>query len=233
MAQYIRERFNLPRFAALALLVHTLGSPQGTPLTTNLLLYLRCLLFLLCLRLYDDLNNAAIDAGLPGRSYTLPQNQKPLTRALLVLGLLSLASCFVGSAWQQEAVFCLLFFGLQALLYRTLHRYPVMRMLLPLFKYPFLVYLSGAVSIYPALLMYTAMLAFDAQQDKTHTLGKAAPYRALAASFGLLAMYASFHFLISAAALLACSTLFALGMRRAEYLMLLILFVLNLMHVYL
>ena len=168
---YVRTRFNLLLFPALALylLLFAEGSlDSGEPYFVK---YLFAFGMLFLLRLFDDLQNREYDKSKPDRVYTNEADYLMLRRLLYGLAMLFMLLLWI--VHPLSGLLVLLIFGvINTWLYRRFLHHPKGQTLLPLLKYPVLVMLIQlfpeglssfdlseailALSVLPAFILYEA-----------------------------------------------------------------------------
>lgn len=122
-------------------------------------------LFLIVMRLFDDIASAEVDKAKENRIYTTVCVKNELKRVLIALHLILLGVLSIFDI--QRALLLLLFFALNQLLYSFLFKRAKCRYFLPLFKYPFVVFLLNFELSYQLVAVYFAFVIFEMLDDKT------------------------------------------------------------------
>ncbi|HTF81453.1 MAG TPA: hypothetical protein VL947_07005 [Cytophagales bacterium] len=130
---YFRQRFKLPVFLSLSLLLllYVHGTVQGL----SILQYVQVLGFLAVMRLYDDLYNATADASKPSRIYTHVRFQPSLYCIMAVASAVLLVWVLLVEGLRPVSML-LTFMVINHLLYLALYTKGTAKFYLPLIKYP-------------------------------------------------------------------------------------------------
>lgn len=212
---YIRQRFNLLRFSALALLLIFISGYELNSIGDFIFQFAFVLLFLLCMRLYDDLWNAEIDKDKPERIYTDASVRPKLKMATAVLMLICILSQIIHL---QNLIYLISFFIINHSLYFLFFKNEKIRFVLPHLKYPFICFLMSSNAILTAPLILVVMLVFDLYNDKKAPFNKYLIYPLSILSFILLYFMNTEHTpLFSAIGLLISIVIFYQKIRYAEY----------------
>lgn len=202
---YLQQRFNLWLFTALSLyvLLFAKASFQFEFLDSYQLIFV--LIFLLTMRLYDDLQSTQVDRGKPDRIYTDPKTAKELT--LVLAGLLFLFLTGLLFFDRLLALYAFLFFSINHIIYLLLFNKNDFRSFLPLLKYPALVWaIAGQLSFnLPALFL--GFIVFEAIEDKEFPIRRSFAYFLAAIAFGFLLVELPFQNAWFVALLFAISAL--------------------------
>ncbi len=160
---------------ALGIFIFLFSRPAPEFKGSSFLSFVLLMAFLLVFRLYDDLMQADNDRGKPDRSYTEPVARKILFYYLICFFCLLLGLAFYISNY--PAAFLLCFIAVNHLLYLLFITSKTGAGLLPLLKYPFVFVLLqvsdfsaftiNEPTVFPALALFLAFVAFESMEDKT------------------------------------------------------------------
>jgi hypothetical protein len=160
---YLIQRFNIAIYLALGTYLLLFAKAELRFAIGDVFSLLVIILFLLSMRLYDDLQNIQFDQSKPARIYTNPVAAKKLYLSFLVCAIAVL--CFTVMRGPTKAVALLTFYIVNHGIYVLLVNHAQWRYFLPLLKYPFVVALmSGSLSIGHVSLFF-AFLTFDLIDD--------------------------------------------------------------------
>ena len=143
---------------------------------SDLWLLLFTLYFLFVMRLFDDLYNKEEDCAKPERNYTQAKDYRVLRGFLIILILIFVS--MTGYYNYRMAIGCIGFMGINYLLYLLLHGKWAWNHLLPLIKYPFVVFLLILVwseeslspswsGVLTSLALFPALVVFESLSDYT------------------------------------------------------------------
>ncbi len=181
---YLKERFNIFVWGALALFLLLFSKHQISLNKTDAYMYFFLLFFLLITRLYDDLLNADADKDKPNKSYTEEKHTKTLLFFLIGISAIFISLLFFYEA--NLANLALIFLIGNHLLYLILYKTWKFKHFLPLLKYPLIfIALHGQFSIV-AISLFLAFMVYEIMDDKDFPISK--PYACLLtiAAFALL-----------------------------------------------
>jgi hypothetical protein len=174
LTTYITQRFNAGLWLAVSVLLLLYSVPVSGMSRQMVLVYIFLFCTLFVFRLYDDLQQTIHDSGKPNRDYTNPQVRKILWSILIVLMVVLTGTAFlmgksVGWIW-------VCFIVINHLLYLLCMSNKTAAALLPLLKYPFLVFLlqmlllpgpiSNAIYLSQAFALFIAFVAFESMEDQ-------------------------------------------------------------------
>lgn len=170
---YIKQRLNVSLFLSLTIYLIAFGNLKILR-SIDLFIYIPFIFnYLTTLRLYDDLMQHEFDKEKPNRNYTDITTRKSLSYYLVILFIITALSSFFISP--LIGIISLSFLILNHLLYLLLLKVHKINTILPLLKYPFIVYLLY-LSEDPAILVnsevitltaviLTAFITFECMQD--------------------------------------------------------------------
>jgi len=165
---YLSQRFSIVTFGSLALYLVLFTKTNLRFQPSDAVSFIIVLLFLLAMRLYDDLQNARYDQHKPNRIYTDPATSKSLygffaATASLALALLTFIDL-------RSSATLLLFLLVNHVLYLLLVNRSAWRYYLPLLKYPLIAGLVANGWSTATLALFLAFLTFDLIDDKDFPL---------------------------------------------------------------
>jgi hypothetical protein len=181
---YLRQRFLIVKFGALAAYLLLFSKNDLSFAASDAISLATIFLFLLAMRIYDDLQNAHHDAHKLNRIYTDPAAAKPLYGACAIVALLVAARLsFVSLA--SGATF-ISFIVVNHVIYLVFINRFGWRSFLPFLKYPFIVALIGNNWSAGSLALFFAFLTFDLIDDPTFPLPHWSSVITSLAAFALL-----------------------------------------------
>ncbi len=167
---YLHQRFNLWLFSTLTCYLLIFSKSNFHFDFNDIHHFFLLLFFLLVMRLYDDLKNTNNDKEKPDRIYTNITRAKELSIRLYVLVTLLLA--WLAYYNFLLALYTLVFFLFNHLLYYLLFNKHTFKHYLPLLKYPLIfIALSNHVNI-TAVALFLAFLVFEIIEDKEFPITK-------------------------------------------------------------
>jgi hypothetical protein len=165
---YLRQRFNFITYGALAIYLFLYAKADLHFQPADAMSLIVVLLFLLVMRLYDDLQNARYDQGKPDRIYTEFGPAKKLYIFFIVITLL--VSCVLLFLDPASGTFFLMFLLINHGIYVLLVNQSNWRYFLPFLKYSFIAALISKGVSGAALSLFFAFLTFDILDDPAFPL---------------------------------------------------------------
>jgi len=181
---YLRQRFAIVTFGALALYLLLYAKADLSFAAHDAVSFAVILLFLLAMRLYDDLQNVHHDAQKSRRIYTEPGASKALYGAWAIIVALEIGLLmFLNVA---SGITLVIFLILNHCVYLLFINRFGWRSFLPLLKYPFISGVAVNTWSIGCLSLFFVFLTFDLIDDPTFPLPRWSSAAAATVAFALL-----------------------------------------------